>query len=127
MDFAEKYNASLAIMNVSESAAITAVPYTMGGYTGESMAAVAKDLNKFHETILDKAGAHAKNAKPNLSISLLLKDGNPASQIEATAKEDDFDVVIVGHRGVSKVHGLFMGSISEKVVHSVPCTVIVIK
>ncbi len=91
------------------------------------MITVAKDLQKFHEGLLDKAVARAKAAKPNVPLNSIIREGNPASEILSTAKEGAFDVVVVGHRGKGKVRELFMGSISEKIVHTVPCTVIVIR
>jgi nucleotide-binding universal stress UspA family protein len=127
IDFAEKYGAALTVMNVSESSAVAAVPSGMGAYPGDSMVSAARDFHKFHVGILDKAMARTKAAKPNLSVTLMLREGNPASEIVAASKEGGFDVVVVGHRGVGKMRGLFMGSISEKVVHTAPCTVIIIR
>ncbi len=126
-NFAEKYGAALTVMNVNESSAVAAVPPDIGGYPGGSMVVVARDLRKFHEGILEKALARAKTLKPNVSVSTVLKEGNPASEIAGFSKEGVFDVVVVGHRGIGKVRELFMGSISEKVVHTVPCTVIIVR
>lgn len=127
LDFADKYGAVLTMLNVTESAAISAVPYEMSGYTGNNMTSVARDLLKFHQGILDKAAEHAKTVKPNLTVKLMLKEGNPASEIIFTAKEGNFDVVIIGHRGIGKVRELFIGSICEKVVHTVSSTIIIVK
>lgn len=127
IDFAEKYGAALTIMNVTESSAVAAVPADIGAYPSNSMVVVARDLQKYHEGVLEKAMAHAKEAKPNLAVTTLLKEGNAASVISATSKDGGFDVVVVGHRGVGKVKELLLGSISEKVVHTVPCTVIIVK
>ena len=127
LDFADKYSAVLTMINVTESAAISAVPYEMSGYSGSNMASVARDLQKFHQGIIDKAAEHAKTVKPNLTVEIMLKEGNPASEIISTAKEGHFDVVIIGHRGIGKVRELFMGSICEKVVHTASNTIIIVK
>jgi len=127
IDFAEKCNATLTVMNVTESSAVAAVPVDIGAYPGNSMVVVARDLQKYHESILEKAVAHAKALKPNLTVTSLLKEGNPASEIAAASKDGAFDVVVVGHRGGGKVKEMLLGSISEKVVHTVPCTVIIVK
>lgn len=127
LEFADKYDAELTVINVTESSGVAAVPPELAAYTSDNMVAVAKDLRKFHEDILTKAMAHVKATKPNLPVSAALRDGNPASEIVAAAKEGSFDVVVLGHRGVSKVREIFLGSISDKVVHSLPCTVIIVK
>ena len=120
LDFAEKYNAALAVINVNESSAVAAFP-------DDSMVVVAKDLRKFHEDVLEKAIAHAKQTKPNLSVSSSLREGDPALEIASAAKEGSFDIVVVGHQGIGKVKGIFLGSISEKVTRSVSCTVVIVR
>ncbi len=65
LEFAERYDAKLTIVNVSESAAVAGAPPELAGYGADSsMVVVAKDMRKFHEEILDKALAHAKGIKP---------------------------------------------------------------
>lgn len=120
LDFAEKYNADLAVINVNESSAVAAFP-------DDSMVVVAKDLRKFHEDVLEKAIAHAKQTKPNLLVSSSLREGDPALEIASAAKEGSFDIVVVGHQGIGKVKGIFLGSISEKVTRSVSCTVVIVR
>ena len=127
LDFAEKYGAALTVINVTESSAVAAVPADIGSYPGNNMIVVARDLQKYHEGILEKALAHAKAVKPNVAVTSFLKEGNAASVIAEVSKDGGFDVVVVGHRGGGKVRELLLGSISEKVVHTVPCTVIIVK
>ncbi len=120
LEFAEKYNANLSIINITESAAAAA-------YVGDSMIAVARDLRKFHEDILTKAATHAKNTRPTVRVTTVLKEGDPASEIISTATEGNFDVVVVGHRGLGKVKGMLLGSISDKVSRQLVCTVILVR
>jgi nucleotide-binding universal stress UspA family protein len=128
LDLTEKYAASLTILNVLESMAVTTIPQDPGAISVENLIKFNNDLNKIHEDILRKAVLHAKESKPNLTVSAKLRDGNPASQIIAEAKESNCDVIVVGHKGVGKVKEfLGMGGISEKVVHTAPCHVIVVR
>ena len=69
----------------------------------------------------------AKQAKPNVAVSAVLKEGNPAGEIVNAAKENGADAIVIGHRGLAKTSEFFLGSISEKVAHSAPCTVIIVK
>jgi nucleotide-binding universal stress UspA family protein len=120
LEFAEKFNASLTVVNVSESSAAAA-------FAGEGMASVARDLRRFHEGILEKAVAYAKSANPAVVVSTVLREGDPATEIVSVATEGNFDVMVVGHRGLGKVKGMFLGSISEKVTRSLCCTVILVR
>ena len=63
LDLAEKYGAAVRVLNVSESSAMGAVPLEPTTFSGESMVVFAKDLQRFHEEILSKAVAHAKEVK----------------------------------------------------------------
>jgi len=127
LEFTEKYGAAITIINVSESSGVVSVPPEIAPYASDSMVVVARDLRKFHEEVLSKATAHAKKVKPNISISAILKEGNPASAIIEAANEGNFDVVVLGHRGIGKFKGIFVGSISEKVTRSLSCTVILVR
>ena len=127
LDLAEKYDASVRILNVSESPSLGAVPLEPSTVSGESMVGFVKDLQRLHEEILSKAVAHAKEFKPNVVVSSKLREGDPALEIVAEAKDAGFDVVVVGHSGLGRVKELFLGNISEKVAHSAPCPVIIVR
>jgi nucleotide-binding universal stress UspA family protein len=127
LDLGEKFNAAIMILNVSGSLTMGAVPEESTAYSGGGMAVFAKDLLKIHEEILSKAVARAKKVKPNLTISSMLREGDPALEIVNAAKEGGFDVIAVGHKGLSKMKELFLGSTSEKVAHLAPCPVIIVR
>ena len=129
LDLAEKFSGSIMILNVSESLAMSAVPQESTAYSGGdgNTAMFGKDLRKIHDEILSRSVARAKTANPNLAVSSMLKEGNPALEIVNTAKEGGFDAVVVGHRGLGKMEELILGSVSERVAHLTPCTVIIVK
>jgi nucleotide-binding universal stress UspA family protein len=127
LDLAEKYGAALTVLNVSSSPVMGAVPLEPTSISGEGMIAFAKDLTKIHEEILSKAVAHAREIKPNVMVSSKVREGDPAAEIVAEARDAGFDVVVVGHRGLGRVRELFLGNISEKVVHLASCAVIIVK
>jgi len=55
----------------------------------------------------------AKEKKPKLKVSTRLLKGRPADEIVHLAKEEDFDIIVVGSRGLSDAEELFLGSVSE--------------
>lgn len=127
LDLGEKFNAAIMILNVSGSLTMGVVPEESTAYSSGGMAVFAKDLRKIHEEILSKAVARAKKIKPNLAISSMLREGDPALEIVNAAKEGGFDVIVVGHKGLGRMKELFLGSVSEKVAHLAPCPVVIVR
>lgn len=131
LDLAEKFSASILILNVSESLVRVAFPQespAMGTTPQDgNTSTISKDLTIIHDELLIRSVAHAKAVKPNLTISSMLKVGDPSLEIVNTAKENGFDAIVIGHRGSSKAKELFLGSVSEKVAHLAPCPIIIVK
>lgn len=127
LDLAEKFSSVLTILNVSEVLALSTVPQESTNYSVSNMSIFAKDLRKIQEDILNKAASHSKTIKPELLVSIILREGDPALEIVKVAKEGGFDAIIVGHKGSGGLSERFLGSVSEKVAHLAPCTVVIIK
>ena len=128
LDLAEKFGATLTIVNVSPSlGAMGTFPQEPPVETTSNVAMFAKDMRRIHEETLNKALAHANTTKPNAKVSTLLKEGDPAIEIVNTANEGGFDVIILGHRELSKMKEIVRGSVSDKVVHIALCPVIIVK
>jgi len=55
-----------------------------------------------------------------------MTEGNPAVEIVKTAADENVDVIVMG-TGKSIVDKHLLGSVSEKVVHSAPCTILLVR
>lgn len=53
--------------------------------------------------------------------------GEPAEEIVDLAKMEEFDLVVVGSRGLSPVKEILLGSVSQRVLHTSPCPVLVVR
>ena len=126
LGLAEKYSATVLILNVFQIPTAYPYPGQQISYQ-ENVSAFIADLRKSHEAILSKAASAAKILKPNLKIATALKEGDISSQIISTAAEESFDLIVLGHRGWSRVRELFLGSITERVAHLAQCAVLIIK
>lgn len=78
-----------------------------------------------------KAQAILEQLKEDLSgndmkIDTAVAFGNPSREILKKAKIESYDVIIMGSRGLGKIPGLLMGSVSNKVCSGATCPVIVI-
>jgi nucleotide-binding universal stress UspA family protein len=127
LDLAEKFGSAVMVLNVSEVLAMGVVPQESTTYSFENMSILGKDLRKIHEEILSKAVSHAKTVKPDLAVSSMLRDGDPALEIVNVAKDSGFDAIVIGHKSSGMVRERFLGSISEKVAHLAPCPVVIVR
>lgn len=133
LNLAEKFEASVMILNVFQIPMMVsqtpADPMSTSSAISSSGndAKFIDDLKKIHEELINRAINKAKKIKPNVEITSELKEGDPALQIVETAKEEDFDVIVIGHKGESRMHEFLLGSNSEKVAHLSQCPVIIVK
>lgn len=139
LEIAEKFSASVHILNVFQpppelgyrpnaSQQFPESGYHQGqtGYQS-NMPFVIKDFRKVHEEVLSKATQRATKLKPTLKITSELKEGDASSQIVETAATGQFDLIVIGHRGDSKINELLLGSTSERVAHQAKCAVLITK
>jgi nucleotide-binding universal stress UspA family protein len=77
------------------------------------------------EGALTRAAAELRPAVGVVATSVV--SGHPAVEILAASDEPDVDLVVVGARGLGLFGRLMLGSVSDRVVHHAPCTVLVVK
>lgn len=53
--------------------------------------------------------------------------GEPYEEIIKIANESEYDYIIMGRRGFSKIMRFFVGSVTQRVISDSPCPVIVVK
>ena len=73
-----------------------------------------------------------KNARRRLGESSFeveddLLEGPAANAIVSVAEVRDADLVVMGTRGMGSFKGLLFGSVSTKVTHYAPCSVLVVR
>lgn len=54
-------------------------------------------------------------------------EGHPARSILSLAKDENFDLIVMGSRGLSRIAGFLLGSISDAVVHHAHCPVLIVR
>ncbi|OPX61089.1 MAG: Universal stress protein [Methanobacterium sp. PtaB.Bin024] len=90
---------------------------------------------KVKEMMIDELTAKGKDIledmskgfdKPGINFRKLMVKGNPADEIVKAATDEEVDVIVMG-TGKSIVDKHLLGSVSEKVVHSAPCTILLVR
>ena len=57
----------------------------------------------------------------------LIQGSDPAKTLETTAKKENFDLIIIGSRGLGNTVSMLLGSVSRQVVSNAQCNVLVAK
>lgn len=60
-------------------------------------------------------------------IRVVFKNGQTVRRILETVREEGADLVVTGSRGLSDLAGAIEGSVSHRIAHLAPCTVITVK
>jgi nucleotide-binding universal stress UspA family protein len=89
------------------------------------MEAVIDAATTLYEEQFRKIVAKVKDRDLVLHTDILT--GSPADQIVRYAHENNCDVVILGHRGKSRVEDWLLGSVPKRVSSYSPCHVIIVK
>jgi nucleotide-binding universal stress UspA family protein len=130
LDLAEKYSANVILLTVVDAAPVPLTVYAPPGTQPVAPVFVdsyLEELKKRHEKMLAEALKRSKKSKPSLKISKKLVEGRPPDKIVETAKEGEFDLVVMGSRGLGGIKEFFLGSVSDRVADEAPCPVLIVK
>jgi nucleotide-binding universal stress UspA family protein len=117
-----KFDAEIEIINVLTYPIVTFSPLPVNlemEYYEELRDIRKKLLNDAHNKVLQSA--------PKLKVSSKALDGRPGKKILERADEGNFDMIIMGSRGLGRMELLLLGSVSREVVHGAKVPVTVVK
>jgi nucleotide-binding universal stress UspA family protein len=66
-------------------------------------------------------------AGKGIKIETAIAEGDAASNIADYAKKQDFDIIVIGSRGLGRFKEMVVGSVSNKVLHQAKCSVLIVK
>ncbi|NOR10422.1 MAG: universal stress protein [Desulfovibrionaceae bacterium] len=85
---------------------------------------INSDLQRAARNILKKAGEIFANQ--GVEYKLEIMDGSPGHVLAQLAKSKEYDLIIMGSHGHSDIEGLFLGSVTHKVLNTIYCPVLVV-
>ncbi len=91
---------------------------------GLTIAEVEREHRAYAEKLLEKAIAEL--GEPGLEMDTTILYGSPAESIAQEATASDVAMVVVGSRGHGAVARMFVGSVSDRIVHISPKPVLVV-
>ena len=94
-----------------------------------NQSAIEEALGKIRDRIRETADSVVAEIPkcPLAANEIMVKVGDPATQIIDTARNDGYDLVIMGTHGHSKFDDLVLGSVARDVVHASPVPVMTIR
>lgn len=96
-------------------------------YGGDSATTfdLIEELKERGRQLLEQCKSEA--IRSNVKVRTLLQLGDHAQVIIDTANRNDYDLIIMGSRGLSPFKELLVGSVSLKVMHHARCPVMVVR
>lgn len=83
-----------------------------------------EELAKQVESMLERIATDLQ--KEDVAAKTYVSAEDPAEAIIATAEQENADLIVVGNRGMSGLQRLVLGSVSNKVSHHAPCSVLIV-
>jgi nucleotide-binding universal stress UspA family protein len=119
VDLAREHQATLLIVHVVETLGAENVTY------GEVVSQVQPE--GYHHRLWDDFCRRIPSVAAGVALRPLLADGDPAKEIDRIARTEHCDLIVMGTHGHTGLDHLLTRSVTERVVRSVPCPVLIVK
>jgi nucleotide-binding universal stress UspA family protein len=122
-ELARQFGASLHVLHVMESLAMTsATEYGFSGLPVELQAEMEAAARKTTDDLLTEEDRRALSA-----TAVVVRHNTPAAATVEYATANHIDLIVVGTHGRGALGHLFMGSVAERVVRMAPCPVLAVR
>ena len=127
LEIAQQNRASLMLLHCISSESY--LPY--GSFVGESWANLStllrENLEKEKETVIAKLSDYAQKAQSQgVEAEWDWKVGDAGKWIQKMSENWQADLIVLGRRGLTGLSEIFIGSVSNYVVHHVTCSVLIV-
>ena len=128
MTLCKDLKASESIMKNLERTVDTAYAAAASSpYGGTVFMPIQEDTLRDIGTLITEKACTVLTEKNLKDFSIHIVDANPADCIIKAAEEENVDMIVMGNRGLGRLSGLLMGSVSYKVNHQASCTCVTVK
>ena len=124
-ELGKMYNADLTFMHVVPEPSVVfnsyapTIPVVIDAHIAELKTAAERKLAFY---ISDACKKYNGNDHKCTSV---VEVGDPAQSVIEYAKENKFDLIVLGYRGHSAIEALLVGSVANKVTRYAPCSVLI--
>ena len=125
VDIAEKYKAKLSVLFVASHEIDDRLrQFTTHEYNLKDKSAITTVSEKMGKSTINEM---VSKLKSSIVINPVVLFGDPAARIIEHSTAFDFDMIVMGNRGLGSIKGIMMGSVSRKVSREVKCTFVSVK
>jgi len=117
IQIAKKFDGELMLINMYS------IP--MSKLTPSQLNVYVLEIRKSGEKIL--AEGRKRAYAEGVPFETQLKEGHIVEGIVKVAREGNFDLIVMGARGLSKLKEILLGSVSHGVTTHAPCPVLIVK
>ena len=133
VQIAKKFDGKITLLHVYSISAFplimpeptTLTPPGIPLVTQREVSKITEATRKTGEDIL--ANGEEKVKAEGVLVEKVLLEGHVVNEIVRTAREGNYDLIVIGARGISKMRELLLGSVTDGVIHHVSCPVLVVK
>lgn len=118
-------NAEITLIHVVDTSYIATVAAAGLGMTVSPTAIFPEELEKVAEKSIQATTERLSAA--GVQSKSRIEHGRPAEVICSIAEKEKFDLIAVGSSGMGHITGIFLGSVSDKVIHRARVPVLVIR
>jgi nucleotide-binding universal stress UspA family protein len=83
------------------------------------------ELRDVAETVLARTVEQLTDE--GIAVETHAREGDPAEAILEVAQEQKADLIVVGDRGLTGIERFLLGSVSSKLSHHAPCSVMIVR
>lgn len=115
LDLAERFDAEVHALSIVDAGEVDSSPEAVREDLREALSTQAAEAL---ESVSERAGERVTTA---------VREGRPAAEITAYARENNIDVVATGTRGRHGENRFLIGSVAERVVRTCPVPVLTVR
>lgn len=124
IDLAKKYDSQVVIFHVSFEPDIS-IYNKFGVVIDPNMNKMKNKLKESENKMLDAFIEELDSSEVNIKKKIV--PGVAYEEILKEAEEGNYDLIVIGQRGFSKVKRFFVGSQTVRVISDAPCPVLVVR
>lgn len=123
VEIAKKFGGAITVVHV-----VSRRPVVLSDTVDGTPIVVPDDVEAAHAAGANiLADGEAKVKAEGVQVETVLQEGHVVEAILKTCSDGDFDLIVMGARGVSLIHGILLGSVSDGVMRRAHCPVLVVK
>ncbi len=138
LSIARRFNAKASVcyvadrVDIDETRVVTAGGVGAGRRYGDVLKLPKSAVKKLREHMLDESTKIAERVRKiadskGVEAEIIVREGKPAPEILKIVREECNDLVVIGSAGKGTISKLLVGSVSEKVASTAPCSVIIVR